>query len=47
MIKKFLKSLEKHVKNDKDELCLNSISLGFEIMTHISKGDEDELSTEE
>jgi hypothetical protein len=47
MIKSFLKSLEKHVGNDRDSLCLDSITLGFDIMSHLaSKGESDELSNE-
>jgi len=44
MIQKFLQALEKHVKSDKDILCLESITLGFDIMGSLAKGDLDDVS---
>jgi hypothetical protein len=44
MIRKFLQALEKHVKSDKDRTCLESITLGFDIMGSLAKGDLDDVS---
>jgi len=44
IIKRLLKALEKHIKTDKDSLCLESISLGFDIMAYMSKDDSNDMS---
>ena len=47
IIKRLLKALEKQVKTDKDALCLESIAIGFDIMTSMSntsKDDSDDVS---
>lgn len=44
IFRRLLKALEKQVKTDKDALCLESITLGFDIMTYMSKDDSDDVS---